>query len=161
MSFIVILFCLALLIVLISYFKVNAFLAFLLISILAGLGLGIPLENLPVSITKGIGSIMGSLTLIIVLGAMLGKLVAESGAARKIADVMVGAFGTKKHSMGFNDHRIYCGHPIILWYRFRIASSVDFLGSIPIQTTCGLYRIAHAGSIIGHPRISPPRIHRR
>jgi Gnt-I system high-affinity gluconate transporter len=38
---------------------------------------------------------LGSLVIIIVLGAMLGKLVAESGAAQRIASVMMNAFGTK------------------------------------------------------------------
>ena len=131
MSFIVILFCLALLIVLISYFKVNAFLAFLFISILAGLGLGIPLEKLPGSITQGIGSIMGSLTLIIVLGAMLGKLVAESGAARKIADVMVGAFGTKKVQWGLMITGFIVGIP--LFYGIGFVLLVPLIFSVAYQ----------------------------
>ena len=71
MSFIIVVLCLALLIVLISYFKVDAFIAFLISSILAGIALGIPLEKLPDSVNNGIGSILGGLTLIIVLGAML------------------------------------------------------------------------------------------
>jgi Gnt-I system high-affinity gluconate transporter len=40
MSFIIVVLCLALLIVLISYFKVDAFIAFLISSILAGIALG-------------------------------------------------------------------------------------------------------------------------
>ena len=64
MSFIIVVLCLALLIVLISYFKVDAFIAFLISSILAGIALGIPLEKLPDSVNNGIGSILGGLTLI-------------------------------------------------------------------------------------------------
>ncbi len=95
MSFLIIVFCLAFLVVLIAGLKVNAFIAFLLTSVITGALLGIPLDKLPVSITNGIGDIMGSLTVIIVTGAMLGKLVAESGAAQKIAEVTVGIFGIK------------------------------------------------------------------
>lgn len=131
MSFVIILACLALLIVLISYFKVNAFLAFLLISILAGLGLGIPLNTLPASITKGIGSIMGSLTLIIVLGAMLGKLVAESGAAQKIATVMVGAFGTKHIQWGLMITGFIVGIP--LFYGIGFVLLVPLIFSVAYQ----------------------------
>jgi Gnt-I system high-affinity gluconate transporter len=47
------------------------------------------------SIQKGIGDIMGSLLVILILGAMLGKLVADSGAANKIAQALIQAFGTK------------------------------------------------------------------
>jgi Gnt-I system high-affinity gluconate transporter len=47
------------------------------------------------SVQKGLGDTLGSLVIIIALGAMLGKLVAESGAAQKIAAVMMNAFGEK------------------------------------------------------------------
>src|ERR1700712_2251177 len=47
------------------------------------------------SVQKGIGDTLGSLIIIIALGAMLGKLVADSGAAQKIAAVMMKAFGEK------------------------------------------------------------------
>lgn len=131
MSFAVILFSLALLIVLISYFKVNAFLAFLLISILAGIGLGVPLVDLPASVTKGIGNILGDLTLIIVLGAMLGKLVAESGAAKKIADVMVGAFGTKHVQWGLMITGFIVGIP--LFYGIGFVLLVPLIFSVAYQ----------------------------
>jgi Gnt-I system high-affinity gluconate transporter len=94
MSFAIVIISLIALILLISRFKVDAFLAFLLVSIGAGIALGIPPGQLPQAIDRGISSIMGSLTLIIALGAMLGKLVAESGAAEKIASAMSGWFGT-------------------------------------------------------------------
>ena len=47
------------------------------------------------SVQKGIGDMLGSLVIIIAFGAMLGKLVADSGAAQKIAAVMMKAFGEK------------------------------------------------------------------
>ncbi|MBN9297925.1 MAG: gluconate transporter [Filimonas sp.] len=95
MSIVIILLCIVLLILLITWGKVNTFLAFLIVSIVAGIALGMPLEKLPKAIQTGIGDTLGSLTVIIVLGAMLGKLVAESGAAQKIASVLVSAFGTR------------------------------------------------------------------
>lgn len=91
----VILFCIILLILLVSWARVNPFLAFLIVSITAGLCLGIPLDKIAGSVQKGLGDTLGSLAVIICLGAMLGKLVAGSGAAQKIAGVLVNAFGTK------------------------------------------------------------------
>ena len=121
MSFIIVVLCLALLIVLISYFKVDAFIAFLISSILAGIALGIPLEKLPDSVNNGIGSILGGLTLIIVLGAMLGKLVAESGAAQKIASVMVSLFGTKHIQWGLMVTGFVVGIPLFYGIGYRVA----------------------------------------
>src|SRR6478609_9303430 len=91
----VILFCIVLLIVLVSWAKVNPFLAFLLVSIAAGLMLGIPVNKVTASLQKGMGDVLGQLLIIICLGAMLGKLVAVSGAAQKIAEVLVQAVGKK------------------------------------------------------------------
>lgn len=95
MILLVVVFCILLLILLISWGKINPFLAFLVVSILAGLLLGIPVNKLANSIQKGIGDTLGGLLVIIVLGAMLGKLVAESGAAQKISTVLMRSFGTK------------------------------------------------------------------
>jgi Gnt-I system high-affinity gluconate transporter len=95
MSIIIVLLCIALLIVLISQFKINAFLAFLIISILAGILLGIDTAKIIGSVQKGIGDMLGGLIIVIVTGAMLGKLVAESGAAQQIASGMMRIFGVK------------------------------------------------------------------
>ena len=104
MTFIIIILCITSLVLLITWAKVHPFLAFLIVSIVAGLLLGIPLLGDPMngdsksitkSITKGIGDTLGSLVIVIVLGAMLGKLVAESGAAQRIARVFRNIFGQK------------------------------------------------------------------
>jgi Gnt-I system high-affinity gluconate transporter len=95
MQILIIVLCIALLVLLITLGKVNTFISFLVVSIVAGIALGIPPDKLGNSIKTGIGDTFGSLTVIIVLGAMLGKLVAESGAAQKIASALVHSFGTK------------------------------------------------------------------
>lgn len=96
MTILAVLLCILLLIVMISVFKINAFLSFLIVSIIAGISLGLPLSKIAGAIEKGMGDVLGSLVIIITTGAMLGKLVAESGAAQKIAEVMMTTFG-KKH----------------------------------------------------------------
>src|SRR5258705_767310 len=93
MTILIVVCCILLLILLITWAKFNAFLAFLIVSLLAGWLLGIPLDSLTKSVKKGIGDMLGELVMIICLGAMLGKLVAESGAAQKISEVMMNIFG--------------------------------------------------------------------
>lgn len=87
--------CIILLVLLIAWAKVNTFLAFLIVSVGAALLLGMPVASIPQTINKGLGDTLGSLAIIIVLGAMLGKLVASSGAAQKIASVLKKTFGAK------------------------------------------------------------------
>ena len=95
MTILTVLLCIILLIVMISIFKIHAFLSFLIVSILAGITLGLPLPKIAGAVEKGMGDVLGSLVIIITTGAMLGKLVAESGAAQKIAEVMMSTFGRK------------------------------------------------------------------
>jgi Gnt-I system high-affinity gluconate transporter len=95
MSILIVLLCIVILILLITWGKLNAFLAFLIISLLAGLLLKLPPEKIMSAVQQGMGDTLGSLVSIICLGAMLGKLVAESGAAQKIATVLMDAFGAR------------------------------------------------------------------
>lgn len=95
MNLLLVLLGILLLVCLISWGKVNAFLAFLVVSLVTGLLLGIPLSGITHCVYKGIGDTLGQLAIVIVLGAMLGKLVAESGAAQRIATVMMNIFGEK------------------------------------------------------------------
>lgn len=93
MAIIILCACIVMLVLLIAWGKVNTFLAFLIVSAVAALLLGMPLSHIPQAINKGLGDTMGSLVIVIVLGAMLGKLVAFSGAAQKIATVLKNTFG--------------------------------------------------------------------
>jgi Gnt-I system high-affinity gluconate transporter len=95
MTLLIIFLCLVGLVLMISWLKFNPFLAFLIAAIAAGLLLGLPVKTLTKSVEKGIGDTLGSIVIIIAIGAMMGKLVAESGAAQKIASVMMNAFGIK------------------------------------------------------------------
>jgi Gnt-I system high-affinity gluconate transporter len=91
----IVLLCIILLVLLITWGKMNSFLAFLVVSLLAGWLLNIPLNKIVHSVQQGIGDVLGSLVIIICLGAMLGKLVAESGAAQQITSTLRKSFGEK------------------------------------------------------------------
>ena len=84
-----------LLFILIAKFKLNAFITFIIVSLFVGLAEGMEPLSVVDSIQKGIGSILGFLVIILGLGAMLGKLVADSGAAQRITTKLVDKFGKK------------------------------------------------------------------
>lgn len=95
MSIAIVILCIVLLILLITWLKLNAFLAFLITSITAGLLLGVQPATMGKVLEKGVGDMLGSLVIVIIGGAMLGKLVAETGAAQRIASGLMQAFGEK------------------------------------------------------------------
>ena len=83
------------LVLLITVAKLHPFISFLMVCIGVGLIKGMGVTQLMGSIQKGMGDVVGSLMIILCLGAMLGKLVADSGAAHKIATGLIEFFGTK------------------------------------------------------------------
>lgn len=95
MTFIFVLISIAILVLLIVWAKLNPFLAFLIASIAGGLMLGLPADQVAKSVQKGMGAMLGDLVIVIVTGAMLGKLVSESGGAQRIAGFLMKIFGKK------------------------------------------------------------------
>lgn len=124
--------CIAVLIGLISWAKWNAFLAFLLVSLLAGWWLGMPADKIIVAVKSGIANVMGDLVIIICLGAMLGKLVAESGAAQKIADTSVRLFGKQHFAWAMMLTGFVVGIP--LFYNVGFVLLVPLVFSVSYRT---------------------------
>jgi gluconate transporter len=85
-----------LLLVLIIRLKLNPFLALVLTSFLLGVANHMGAQAALNSILKGIGDTLGSVALVIVSGAALGKLIEESGAANTVSNSLTGLFGLKR-----------------------------------------------------------------
>lgn len=83
------------LLLLIIKFKLNTFVSLIITSFVVAIGLGMPLDKITTSIENGIGSQLGHLSLVFGFGAMLGKLVADSGGAYRIATTLINRFGRK------------------------------------------------------------------
>lgn len=83
------------LILLITVVKLDTFVSFVIVSLAVGLAEGMEPSKLIQSVETGIGSTLGSLVMILGFGAMLGKLVAESGAAQRISSQLIKVFGIK------------------------------------------------------------------
>jgi gluconate:H+ symporter, GntP family len=83
------------LLLLIMGFKLNTFISLIIVSFGVALALGMPLGEIVKTIEAGLGGTLGHLALIFGLGAMLGKLIADSGGAQRIAMTLVNKFGEK------------------------------------------------------------------
>jgi Gnt-I system high-affinity gluconate transporter len=132
MTLLIVVCCILLLILLISWGKFHPFLAFLVVSITAGILLGMPLKGITDAIRTGIGDMLGSLVIIICLGAMLGKLVAETGAAQKISDVLMKVFGRKYFQWAMMVTGFIVGIP--LFYNVGFVLLIPLIFSVVYQT---------------------------
>ena len=76
----------ALLLVMIIRFKIQAFVALLTVSILVAVAATIPLKDIFTVVSSGVGSTMGKVAILIALGAMLGRMIEVSGGVQSLAD---------------------------------------------------------------------------
>ncbi|PSQ87596.1 MAG: gluconate transporter [Bacteroidetes bacterium QS_3_64_15] len=83
----------ALLLVLVLYVRLHAFVALLLTSLLVALLGGIPLADIVEVIEDGMGSTLGYIATVIGLGAMVGEMLRQSGGAEEIAATLLRSFG--------------------------------------------------------------------
>ncbi len=86
----------ALLLVLIIRFKIQAFVALLAVSILVAVAAQIPLKDIFTVVTNGVGSTMGKVALLIALGAILGRMIEVSGGVQSLATHFTEKLGAKR-----------------------------------------------------------------
>jgi gluconate:H+ symporter, GntP family len=84
------------LIVLIAVFKLNPFITLLLTSLALAIATGMPLSTVVHSFEAGVGATLGHIAIVVALGTMLGKMMAESGGADQIAYTLIRFFGEKR-----------------------------------------------------------------
>ncbi len=75
--------------------KLNGFLSLIIVSLIVGIAEGMPITSVVKSVQNGVGGTLGYLALVLGFGAMLGNLIAESGAAQRIATTLINSFGKK------------------------------------------------------------------
>ena len=145
MTFLLVLLSIAILVLLIVWAKLNPFLSFLIASIAAGLMLGLPADQVAKSVQKGMGGLLGDLVIVIVTGAMLGKLVAESGAAQRIAGFLMKIFGEKYITWAMAFTGLIVGIP--LFY------NVGFVLLVPLAFTVS-YQFRLPAVYVGMPLLA-------
>lgn len=80
----------------VSVFKWHAFISLLIASLFLAIFTGMKLDEIVKAYETGVGGTLGHLIGIIALGAILGKMLAESGAGLRIANYFIKVFGEKK-----------------------------------------------------------------
>lgn len=102
----------ALILFLVIKVKMHAFLTLILVSLLTAFATGIPTSEIAPTLVDSFGGTLGSVALLVGLGAMLGKLVEHSGGAKVLADKLVDTFGEKRAPFALGLASLIMGFPI-------------------------------------------------
>lgn len=139
MSLLIVLFGLLLLLILIVK-KVSPMLALLMVSIITGLLLGMAPDKVMTTIAQGIGNTLGSMVMVLALGAMLGKLIEESGSSKKIVFILIRLFGIKNIQWAILSTGLLVGIP--LFYNAGFVVLVPLIFAIASTTRLPLLYLA-------------------
>ncbi|NUU03696.1 GntP family permease [Herbaspirillum robiniae] len=114
------------LIVLIAKFKMNPFIVLIVVSLVLGLAVGMPMGNIVKAFETGVGGALGHIALVVGLGTMLGKMMAESGGAERIANTMIKAFGEKNVHWAMMVVAFIVGLPVFFEVGFVLLVPIAF-----------------------------------
>lgn len=116
----------AALILLIARYKVYPFLVLIVVSLLLGLAAGMPAGNIVKSFEAGNGGTLGHIAIVVGLGTMLGKMMAESGGAQQVATTLIRWFGEKHIHWAMMFVAIIVGLPVFFEVGFVLLIPIAF-----------------------------------
>lgn len=101
-----------LLLLLIMKFKLHPFVALLTVSLFTALAAGIAIDQILPTLLGGFGNTLASVALLVGLGAMIGRLLEMTGAAKVLADTLINQFGATKAPFALGVASLLFGFPI-------------------------------------------------
>ena len=144
------------LIVLITVLKLNPFISLFLVSLGLAVVAGMPLQAIVHSFEAGLGGTLGHIAIIIALGAMLGKMLAESGGADQIAYTLIRLFGEKNISWAMLLIGLIVGLPAFFEVGFVLLVPIAY--TVARRTGTSLIRVGLpmvAGLSVVHGLVPP------
>src|SRR5919112_2411639 len=133
------------LVVLIARFKLNPFVTLVVVSLALGVAVGMPIGGIVKAFETGVGNTLGHITLVVALGTMLGKMMAESGGAERIAHTVIAAFGERRVHWAMAVIAFIVGIPVFF--------EVGFVLLVPIAFTVAK-RTGSSTVLVGLPMVA-------
>lgn len=135
-------------VILTAVFKVHPFLSLLFGAFAVGIGSGMPLLEVVESVNDGFGSIMKSIGIVIVAGTIIGVILEKSGAAFRMAEVVLRVLGEKRPQLAMSVIGYIVSIPVFCDSGFIILSGLKkalakrakvAIASMSIALATGLY----------------------
>jgi gluconate:H+ symporter, GntP family len=144
------------LIVLIAHFRLHPFIALVAVSLGMGVAAGMPLGTAVKAFQDGVGGVLGFIAIVVGLGTMLGKMMAESGAATRIAITLIDLFGERRVHWAIMVVAFIVGIPVFFQVGFVLLVPLVF--TVARRTGMSLIKIGIplvAGLSVVHGMLPP------
>jgi GntP family gluconate:H+ symporter len=145
-----------LVVLLVTWLRMQAFIALAVGSLFVGIAAGMPLAEIPRSFQGGVGDTLGFIALVIGLGTVIGKLLAESGGALVVSTALVRALGEKRLDWALLFSGFIIGLPVFFQVGLVLLAPVLF--TLTRQTGTPLLRLGIplvAGLSAAHGLVPP------
>ena len=144
------------LILLVAWAKLNPFLSILLVSLSLGVAAAMPFSTILHSFETGVGNTLGHIAVVVALGTMLGKMMAESGGATAIANRIIDWFGEKRIPWAMMAIGFLVGLPVFFEVGFVLLIPIAFTVARRTKTNLVLVALPMlAGLSVVHGLIPP------
>src|SRR5579864_7542329 len=114
------------LVVLIARLKLNPFITLMAVSVALALVTSMPPKDIVKSFEAGLGGTLGHIAIIVALGTMLGKMMAESGGAERIAHTLIQLFGERRVPWAMMVVGLLVGLPVFFEVGFVLLVPIAF-----------------------------------
>src|SRR6476620_1784291 len=146
----------ALVVLFITWLRLPAFIALLVGSVIVGLGARMPLADIPRAFQQGVGDTLGFVALVIGLGTVIGKLLAESGGAVVVSRALVSRLGERRLDLALLLSGFLIGLPVFFQVGLVLLAPVLF--TVMRQTGLSVIRLGIpmvAGLSVAHALVPP------
>ena len=144
------------LILLIALVKLNPFLSLMMVSLGLAVATGMPLQSVVTSFENGTGNTLGHIAIVVGLGTMLGKMMAESGASDRIAETLIHLFGERRVSWSMMCAALVVGLPVFFEVGFVLLIPIAFTVARRTRTSLIMVGLPMlAGLSVDHALVPP------
>lgn len=144
------------LLILVLYFKLPAFIALLIASIVTGILAGLSVQKMIETVQEGMGSTLGFVATIVGLGAMFGAILENSGGADAIARYLINKAGNNKSPLALGFTGLIISIPVFFDVAFILLIPIVYAIQRNTQKSLLLYAMPLlAGLAFGHAFIPP------
>jgi GntP family gluconate:H+ symporter len=136
--------------------KMHPLAGLLLAALGVGIFAGLPIDKLAETIGKGFGELMSKIGLMVILGCVIGAILDQSGAAIKVADVILKLFGEKRPALAMSVIGAIVGIPVFCDSGYIILHKLNQIVAKRTKKPLAVISLSLSGGLFATHTLVPP-----